>query len=206
MQSLPTFIVSAIGFFFLYYFEITNLWLIALFGVLLVVFAIFPTLNILLWEKNILKIERFLLKNKKNLTFYTVYALANGLDEEIQSTTEKLVSKSKHRSRQALYKIGEALHFKDLEAANEELSYITAPAYRAYYEGFIRLEEGDLAQANRIIDETKTTWMKNALMAERERLAGHLDEAILYAEEAKKNSKGLQYYTLHKTFERELGI
>ena len=171
--------------------------------ILLLISVMYPLLHVTLLETNIDRIEKFLLRNKNNPNFSMIYALANEHDEEVKEITQKLIQKYKARSRQALYKISEAIYFKNLSVAKTEIEYITSPLYRSYYQALISLEDGELDCANREIDKITNQWMKNALLAEREKKQGNIVQARQYAEIAKQKSKGLQRYLLHKTYERE---
>ncbi|WP_456277872.1 hypothetical protein [Bacillus sp. AK128] len=205
MRYGVTFIISLISFFTLQYFEVDNVWIIGTVMVLVLAIVLLPTLNNVLWETNIDKIERFLLKNKRNPHFYMVYAMANELDEEVRSITAKLLQKYKQKSRQATYKVGEALYFKDFVVVKSQLEHIKSPTYHFYYQAIILLEENDIEAANEVIDKITTKWMKNGLLAEREKKLNNITQAKQYAETAIQQTRGLQRYLMHKTFEREFG-
>lgn len=206
MRLIITFIISLISFFTLNYFQIGNIFIIALVVLSILLVVLYPMLHTILFETNISKIERFLLKNKKNPNLYMIYALANELDEEVRGLTEKLLQKYKNRSRQAMYTVGKALYFKDIEEAKLHINQISQLSYRLYYQSIILIEEGDFDGAVKMIEEVSTKWMKDALLAELEKKRNNLPNAKKYANQAKLHSKGLQRYLLHKTYEREFGI
>ena len=74
-----------------------------------------------------------------------------------------------------------------------------------HYQAIILLEDGEINEANNVIGKISSKWMKNALLAEREKKLNNLLDAKGYAEKAILNSKGLQRYLLHKTYELEFG-
>lgn len=206
MRYVITFIISLFCFFILYVLQIDNVFMITIVGIVILLSVMYPFLRVTLWETRIDKIENFLLKNKQNPNMFIVYALANELDEEVRKRTDKLVQKNNNRSRQALYKVIEALYFKNIEAAKIEVEYLQPLSYRLYYQAAVLLEEDDITGANEIIEKISTEWMKNALLVEREKKLGHLTEAIDYANQAIQNTKGIQRYLLQKRYEREFGI
>ncbi|MCT8138578.1 hypothetical protein H1D32_12990 [Anaerobacillus sp. CMMVII] len=203
MRFFTTFIISLIAFLVLTFFKINSIIVFIAVGICILFIVMYPFLKISLFETNIDKIEKFLLKHKNNPNFYIIYALANELDQDIDRLTDKLVSKTRQKSRQAIYKIIRALYFKDLMEAKKEIDNVTAPEYKHYYQALILLEENNISEANHWIEKLSTNWMKNALLAELERKQGNLDEATAYATKAKQQTKGLQHYILHKTYERE---
>jgi hypothetical protein len=206
MRFIVTFVISLVGFFVLHYLQVSSIFAMAILAIVILIGVMYPLLQVLLWETNITKVEKFLLKNKKNPNFYIVYALANGLDEDVRKITDSLLQKYKQPSRQALYKIGAALYFKNMIVVRNEIEYVKSDAYRLYYQAILLIDEGDIEGANELIVKVPTKWMKNALLAEREKQLNHTTEAQSYAEKAKQESRGLQRYLLHKTYEREFNI
>ncbi|MFE8694757.1 hypothetical protein ACFYKT_00130 [Cytobacillus sp. FJAT-53684] len=206
MRYVITFFISLLCFLTLYFFQIDNIFIIGLVIILILAAVMFPMLKALFWETNIEKIERFLLKNKKNPNFYIVYAMANENDEDVKNLTEKLLQKYPQKSRQALLKTGEALYFKNITAAKSEVDHIKPLSHRLYYQAIILIEDGDMEGADEVIEKITTKWMENALLAEREKKLNNLSNAKKYAKKAKQHSKGVQRYLLHKTYEREFDL
>ncbi|HHY72151.1 MAG TPA: hypothetical protein GX497_02770 [Bacillus bacterium] len=206
MRYAITFVIGFLSFFTLKFFQVDNVFIVGAVIVLILVGVMYPLLHAVLLETDIDKIERFLLKNKRNPNFYIIYALANGLDEDVKNVTEKLLQKYKSPSRQANYKIAEALYFKDIPVIRSQLGHIKNPPYQSYYRAIILLEDDDIDGANKVIEKISSKWMKNALMAEREKKLNNLSAAKSYAEQAILHSKGLQRYLLQKTFELEFSI
>ncbi|MBD8068789.1 hypothetical protein [Bacillus sp. PS06] len=205
MRYVIAFILSFFSFFTLQYFDITNVFTIGLVFLLILAIVFLPVLHTVLFETNMDKIERFLLKNKKNPNFYMIYALANEIDDEVKDITEKLVKKSKQESRQAMYKVVQALYFKDVAEAKLHINQIKPVHYRLYYQASILLEEGDLDGAVELMEKLPSQWMKDAILAEHAKKLNNLATAKDYANKAMLHSKGLQRYLLHKTYEREFG-
>lgn len=201
-----TFFLSLISFFILYLLNIDHfISFIIVFFIILAVMML-PLLKVTLFETNMEKVEKFLLNNKNNANFYIIYALANNLDDDVKELTNILVQKSKNKSRQALYKVIEALYFEDYATVKTIVEDIEAPMYRNYYQAIIAMEEGDFNRTDELIAKISNKWMHFALLAERERKQNNLEKGKDYAQKAKEATKGLQRYLLHKTFEKEFNL
>ncbi|WP_078544648.1 hypothetical protein [Litchfieldia alkalitelluris] len=105
-----------------------------------------------------------------------------------------------------MYKVVQALYFKDIDEAKLFINQIKPLTYRLYYQSYILLEEGDLDGAVDLMEKLSTKWMKDALLAEHARKLNNLPNAKHYAKNAVLQSKGLQRYLLQKTYEREFRI
>ncbi|GAE93269.1 hypothetical protein JCM21714_2336 [Gracilibacillus boraciitolerans JCM 21714] len=207
MRYIIAFLISLVAFFVLDYFDINNILMIGLmFIIILIIILAPPILYTTLLQTDEDKLERFLLKNKKNPHFYIIYALANELDEEVNDITEALLHKYKQASRQATYSVVRALYFKNLQEAKVHVNQIKPLKYKLYYQSIILIEEDDLDGAEILIEQMKTNWMRYALLAEIEQKRNHLSNARNYAHQARSKSRGLQRYILHKTYEREFGF
>ena len=198
-----TFFLSLLCFFILFLLQLNELIYFVFAFIIIFAIVMYPILKISFWETNLEKIENFLVKNKKNANFYIIYALANKTDDEVKSITNKLVAKTKNKSRIAHYKMMEAIYFKDLTAARKIVVDIVDPKYRNYYEAMIAIEDGDEKRAEELMKEIPNNWMYYALLVVHEQKKNNLAKAKKYAQKAIEETKGLQRYLLHKTYERE---
>ena len=205
MSNFITFLVAFVYFLVLQLLDWDNILTIGMGVVIILAGVLYPLLKNSMWETRVEKLENFLLKNKNKPDFYIIYALANELDEEVKANTELLLKRASSSHRKALYKVVEALYFKNIDVAKYEVEKIKPGDYRFYYEAKILLEEGNIESANKVIDQISKPWMKHALLAEQERRLNHPDQAKRYAQLAKQQTKGLQRYLLHKTYQREFG-
>lgn len=64
---------------------------------------------------------------------------------------------------QALYKIGEALYFKNIPVIRSQVKFIKDPSCQCYYQAIIFLEDGNIDGANELIEKLLLKWMKNTL-------------------------------------------
>ncbi len=180
-----------------------NIFIIFAIGFMLLFLMILPYLYTVFWEKDINKIEKFLIKEKGNPIYQLFYALANKLDEEVKDAIDQLLKKHKARHKQALYKVIYALYCKDILAAKQEVDNIKSDNFKYYYKSAVLMEEGNLNEARQLIEHISIPWMKSALLSELEYKLNDLDKAMYFAKHALDNAKGLQKYILYKTYERE---
>lgn len=183
-----------------FYIALTTIIMIVFFGL------IFPFLSIVFWEKDIYKIEKFLIDNKKNPNYQLFYALANNIDEEVEEVIGKLLSKYKAKNKQALFNVIYALYKKEILSAKHEVEHIKPVNYMKYYKSIVLVEEGKINEARQLIEQVPIPWMKSALLAEIENKLKNRDEAKRFAKEALEQAKGLQKYILYKTYQREFEI
>lgn len=171
----------------------------------LVVFAglIYPTYRNLLWETKVEKIEKFLLKKRREPTYHFIYSLANEHDEEAAEALNKLLKRYKQPSKQALYKTMYALYKKDLATAREEIELIKPDLYKNYYRTALLIEEGEYSDARKLAEEITKPWMKNAVFAEIEKKQDNHEQASHFAKLALTEAKGLNKFSLHKAYERD---
>ncbi|MBD8068785.1 hypothetical protein [Bacillus sp. PS06] len=83
-----------------------------------------------------------------------------------------------------LYKIVQALYFKDIAEAKLHINQIKAVHYRLYYKSSILLEEGDLDGAVELMEKLPSQWMKDAILDEHAKKLGNLPTAKDYANKA----------------------
>ncbi len=206
MRYITAFFISLVAFFVLGYFNLNNIFTIVFVVLLILVILLAPMLYTTLWQTDVDKLERFLLKNKKDPNFYIIYALANKLDDKVEDLTETLLHKYKQGSRHASYRVVRALYFENLQEAKEHVTHINHSEYSLYYQSSILMEEGDLDKAEALAEQIKTRWKKYALLAELERKRDNIESAKNHALQARTSSRGLQRYVLHKTYERDFGL
>ncbi|WP_026672250.1 hypothetical protein [Alkalihalobacterium bogoriense] len=175
-----------------------------IFIILVVVIAyLYVKLSPIFFSKDIHVIETYLKNNKKDPLSQFYYALANDDVIEMDKGIEILLEKYKHPQRRALFLTIQALYRKDIERAKQEVQQLPQSIYKQYYEASIALEEGNLSLARTIGQQIKKQWMQDAIEAEACRHEGQLEQAKRFAKTALAKTRGLQYYSLHKTFKKE---
>ncbi|UII54111.1 hypothetical protein LS684_10355 [Cytobacillus spongiae] len=175
------------------------------FLVLIIVLPIvlFPLFNTLLWTKKVEKVETYLLKNKNKPQYALYYGLANKMDDLVDESIEKLLKKYKYEGYQALYHVIHAFYYEDMDQATTYINKIKQKKFRFYYQAGILIHEGHLKEAEELIEEMKSPWMKHALRSQIEKKKGNDEQAGLEAQQAISHSKGIQRYVLVRTFARE---
>ncbi|EHS59034.1 hypothetical protein WG8_0912 [Paenibacillus sp. Aloe-11] len=143
------------------------------------------------------------MSNKSKPEYHLFYALAHEIDEEVEDSIRLLLQKYKGIHKQALYKTVFAFYKKEILTVKEEIEFIKPLAYKNYYRAIVCMEEGNNAEAHKIIHEIPTPWMRNALLSELELKSNHHAAAAELAQQALHQSKGLQKYVLFKTYQRK---
>lgn len=77
---------------------------------------------------------------------------------------------------------------------------------KSYYLALINIEERQFNAAWQWIERLNKKWMKEALLAEIALKKEEKDVAKKHAKSALKHTKGIQYYILKKTYEREFAL
>ncbi len=97
LRYIIAFIISFISFFALQHFNIDNVFINVLVFLIILAIVFYLILHTVVYETKIDKLERFLLKNKRNPNFYMIYALANEIDEDVKAITDLLLKKTQTR-------------------------------------------------------------------------------------------------------------
>ncbi|WP_145048875.1 hypothetical protein [Paenibacillus xylanexedens] len=206
MRKLRWEVVMGIIVFFFVFFMAWNdystvLTIIVVFTATLIAFLSF-TIYPLVFDKNIDRIDSFLRKQKKTPGLYINYVLANKLDDEAEIVMEQVLLKYKQKAAQASFRAAYGFYNKDMNAIREAIPHIRGSDYRAYYETYLLMEEGNSEQARERLKSIKKHWMRSALLGGIELKAGRRDLAIQLAKEALRVSKGVHHYVLYKEYER----
>lgn len=155
------------------------------------------------YTKDIKKAEQFLLNNKKTPVFYFYYSLVNQLDEDLEIALTVLKAKYKQKAKQALFTVPYALYKKDVATAKEDLSFIKHDKYKRYYEALLSISEEKLEHAKATANNLSTPWMKEVVLAQVALKEGNERLGQQHIQKALQLSKGIQKYTIWKTFEGE---
>ncbi|OAB40243.1 hypothetical protein PBAT_23310 [Paenibacillus antarcticus] len=169
-----------------------------------IVCMMLPYLYMLFKETNMVRLEKFLIRQRNNPSLYLFYAIANKQDEVVESQINRLLAKYKDPNKQALYKAIYGAYLKNMTAVKNDVSLIQSIQFRIYYEAYVHIEEGNLELARDTAAKLSKTYMKSALLSEIELRTGNRQEAIDLARLALQKVSGLQRYIVYKNYEREL--
>ncbi|WP_026021808.1 hypothetical protein [Bacillus timonensis] len=156
------------------------------------------------WEKNVKKIESYLVKRRKNPMFKLYYGMGNRIDQDVKEATDVLLRKYKQPARQALFKTLHALYEDDILRVKSDVDEIQPPQYKAYYKAIVAVEEGNLDKAKELGKQIKSEWMKHALASGIAKKAGNHDEYVAEIQKAYEKTRGLQRYVIYKQYEKDL--
>ena len=153
--------------------------------------------------KNINKIEKQFLKNRKHPYYRFIYAISNKEDKQVILSYRKMVKQKKYHRFYPLITIIFSLYFNKTMALEEEVEKLSQPSVKKFYKAWILIEQNQLKEAENIADSMKKVWMKEALISEVKLKKGEIESAKRHAETALKHARGIQYYSLKKEFERK---
>ncbi|MNH98035.1 hypothetical protein D3C73_507480 [compost metagenome] len=196
-------LLAILGGIFMSIWEVNPILVVIILFIISFVGLALPTLYTLLWDTNVERMERFLIRNKKKPTYGLIYASANELDEDVRHCIHSLLHKHPQPHKQALYKTIYALYKKDILTAKKDVEFIKPLVYQQYYTAAVWIEEGRLEETRQLIETISTPWMKSAILSEIEIKSDHPDQARQWAKQAFEQAKGLQRYTLYKSYQRK---
>ncbi|MCD8508616.1 MAG: hypothetical protein LRY73_01025 [Bacillus sp. (in: Bacteria)] len=173
--------------------------LLIIFGI--AVIYIYLSLSPIVLSNNLEKVERFLLNNQDTPVYYFLYSVANKATDDVEKAYDQVLQKYGNSSKRPLFELIYALYKDNLPEAKEHLVNIKAPDYQDYYRCAILLEEGNVAKAREIGERLPKKWMKATVLAEVSKKEGNSQAAREFAEEAFNNARGIQKYSVYKTFE-----
>ncbi|WP_068534437.1 hypothetical protein [Paenibacillus glacialis] len=184
--------------------NISTVYIVSVAILIAILSIMLPYIHMVLQETNLVRLEKFLIRQRKNPALYLFYAIANKQDEEVRILIDRLLVKYKHPQKQALYKAIYGTYRKNITTVKNEVSLIQSVQFRYYYETYVYIEEGNLELARATTAKVSKPWMKNSLLSEIELQTGNRPEAIELARQALQSSRGLQRYIVYKNYEREL--
>jgi hypothetical protein len=156
--------------------------------------------------RNIEKLEKLFRKNKKHPYYSFVYALSLKEDKRVIISYRKLMKRKKYQAHYPLFTILFSLYFGKTLGLREEAEKIKDSEMKSYYLALINIEERQFNAAWQWIERLNKKWMKEALLAEIALKKEEKDVAKKHAKSALKHTKGIQYYILKKTYEREFAL
>jgi len=153
--------------------------------------------------KNMNNLEKLFKKNDKHAYYSFIYAISNKDDKRMITSYRKLIKQKKYQPQYALFTIMFSLYFGKTLGLREEVEKINQPERKTYYQTLVLIHENKLEEAKNTMKAIKKKWMKEALLAEIASREGDDKMAKEHAKSALKHTKGIQYYVLKKTYERE---
>lgn len=153
--------------------------------------------------RNMAKLEQIFNKNKKHPYYSFVHALSLNEDKRVIISYRKLMKRKKYQSQFPIFTILFSLYFGKTLGLREEAEKIKHSEMKYYYLALINIEERLFHDAQQWMTRINKKWMKEALLAEIAIKKEEKDVAKKHAKSALKHTKGIQFYILKKTYERE---
>ncbi len=160
-----------------------------------------PQLYVVYGSNNLTRIEKHLIRNRKNPVFALPLALKNGDKEEIRKAIETILARYKSPYMQQVYKTILAIFERNVAGAEAHAKQIQKEPLRSYYIAYVEVLKGNYEEARNIKDsQLKSAWMQHAIEA---LIAKEQGNHTLYEEEAEKSifhARGVQKFSLYYSF------
>lgn len=166
-------------------------------------FLAYPSVRLLWGSGDIEKIEKFLLKNKRNPFYQLSYGVANGSAKEVDEAVNKTNKSLTHFYNRKQYQLIQAYFYERPEEMEKLLRKMRKTTFTLYYEAARAIIMGDLKKARILIEQNPKPWMREALTAEVLVKENRMNEAVTHAQAAVAMTRGVQRYILLKNWQRE---
>ncbi len=157
-----------------------------------------PQLHTVYWSNNLKRIERHLIKHKKNPLFALPLAIKTEDREKIMQAIQEVLISYKSPYIQEVYKTMLAVYEGNVSRAESFAKQISKEPLRSYYIAYVEVLKGNYEEARSIKDvKLKSLWMKHAIEA---LIAKEKGDRLLYEKEASlsiSHAKGVQKYSLY---------
>ncbi|WP_113926988.1 hypothetical protein [Bacillus sp. P14.5] len=167
-------------------------------SVTLIVYA--PFVWYMYFSKDAGKIGYYIEQRTKQpiLQFYS--SLANSDEEQASEALHLLKKKYKSPNMTAIFTVAYAAHQNRLSAVKEDILLIKDPSARQYYEVLLKVEEGNLEEAETMRSSLTKQWMEESVKAELLHKKGMSDQAEVHETRAVALTNGMQRYLLVKKY------
>lgn len=176
-----------------------NLWIqLVIIYIVMVAFLLLPTFNILYFTRDGKKVEKFLVRNKKNPYYRFIYAIAHKQEKGIIHSYRKLLRTNSYKKHFPLLTIIFSVFFKNTIGLEEEIAKLTNQNTKNYYTLRLMIENKESNNIEESLSLVKNRWMKESLLAEIALKKGERLQAKEHLQYALQFSRGLPHYLLEK--------
>lgn len=160
-----------------------------------------PNIYTVYFSNSLPRIERYIKRNRRKPVFAFPYALGHGSQKEIEQSIEQILLVHKQTDMQSTYRTLLALCRGQAGIAVQHAETIQREPLRSYYLAQAAAFSGDLQRAVSLNKEIREPWMNRSIEAF---IACEKDDANFHqlADKSVQAARGVQKYTLLKTFER----
>ncbi|MFD1032963.1 hypothetical protein [Metaplanococcus flavidus] len=162
---------------------------------------VLPGIYAVYFSNSLRQIERYIKRNRHKAIFAFPYALGHGSDQDIEAAIERILAAHKDETIQSVYRTLLAIYREQPGVASQHAERIEREPMRSYYMAHAAASAGDLERASAISKEITEPWMKHSIDA---LIAVKKEDARFYSlmEKSVEAARGVQKYTLEKSFER----
>jgi hypothetical protein len=152
------------------------------------------------FSRDIDKIGDYLKKRARQPILHFYYSLANADEAETEQALSTLKKKYKSPRMTAVVTAAYAARHDTLSSVKQCIPLIKDHSVKDYYETLLKIEEGQLVDAENMIPSLQKEWMREVAEAELLHKKGQPEAARSHEEKAIDLTKGIQLYSLVKYY------
>lgn len=162
---------------------------------------VLPGIYITYFSNSLRQIERYIYRNRHKAIFSFPYALGQGEDQDVERSIERILMTHKQPVMQSIYRTLLAIYRGQPGIAAQHARGIDREPMRTYYMAHIAASSGEFERATELKRHISEPWMKHSIDAliafenNDNTFASHVEESV-------KAARGIQKYTLEKSFNR----
>lgn len=162
---------------------------------------VMPGIYAVYFSNSLRQIERYIIRNRHKAIFAYPYALGHGSDQDIENSIERILMTHKQSTMQAVYRTLLAIYRGQPGIAAQHAEAIDREPMRSYYLAHAAASSGDLDRAANLNKQINEPWMNHSIDA---LISFERNEAKFHelADKSVQAARGVQKYTLEKSFNR----
>ncbi|MCM3610269.1 hypothetical protein M4S82_03335 [Planococcus sp. MERTA32b] len=162
---------------------------------------VLPGMYVAYFSNSLRQIERYIHRNRHKAIFAFPYALGHGNEQDVERSIERILMTHKQPAMQSIYRTMLAIYRGQPGIAAQHAEGIDREPMRSYYLAHIAASSGEFQRAAELNSRIKEPWMNHSIDA---LIAFENNDTNFreYAEKSVKAARGIQKYTLEKSFKR----
>lgn len=149
---------------------------------------------------NLVKIKKYLEKNKKDPFLNYILTVENGTKDEEIDAMDRVIAHYKQPVMKHTYEFNRAIRLDDFDRAHQFADKLMDTPYGPYGKASIAALLGDREQAKSF--PLKNKWMEDAIEAQLALAENNIEAFDQYSAKAITGTKGLQHYLLLHSFKK----
>lgn len=152
------------------------------------------------WSTNLVKIKKYLEKNKKDPFLNYILTVENGTKDQEIDAIDRVIAHYKQPVMKHTYEFNRAIRLDDFDRAHQFADKLMATPYGPYGKASIAALLGDREQAKNY--SLKKKWMEDAIEAQLALAENNIEAFEQFSAKAITGTKGLQHYLLLNSFKK----